>query len=245
MSEKTNKLHLGCGSVYKQGWINIDIDSEVADLKHDLREPLPFEDESIDFIFAEHFIEHLAQADAKKLLLECFRVLKRNGVLRLTTPSLYILLTNYLKGNLSEWGEYWMPPTRAHMINEGMRNWGHQFIYDADELARFLLECGYKKIVFEDWRQSQFDELDKIEHRDYHNELTVEAYKIKSESESEIDMVKLRKSELEWTKRVNDASLIKIKELESNIDGLLTHIRNQESFIKDLQNHIISLQNKE
>ena len=53
------KLHVGCGEIYLEDWINIDIESPKADLIHDLRKPLPFEDDSIDFIYNEHFIEHL------------------------------------------------------------------------------------------------------------------------------------------------------------------------------------------
>lgn len=214
MSENQIKLHLGCGNVYKDGWINFDIDSEVADLVQDLRDPLPYADETVDFIFAEHFIEHLTQADAKKLLQECFRVLKREGVLRLTTPSLYILLTNYLKGELNQWAEYWMPPTKAHMINQGMRNWGHEFIYDGDEIARFLIECGFQKIVFENWRESQHEALKGIEHRNYHYEIMVEATKANDDSdETLIIMDKLRSSELEWAKSLNDNLLLENKEL--------------------------------
>ena len=50
------KLNLGCGQAYLSGWINIDIDSDKADLKHDLRNGLPYEDNTADYIFNEHFI---------------------------------------------------------------------------------------------------------------------------------------------------------------------------------------------
>lgn len=218
MSENQIKLHLGCGNVYKDGWINVDIDSEVADLVQDLRDPLPYANDSFDFIFAEHFIEHLTQVDAKNLLQECYRVLKRGGVLRLTTPSLYILLTNYLKGDLNHWAEYWLPPTKAHMINEGMRNWGHEFVYDGDEIARFLIECGFKYIVFENWRESQHEALKGIEHRNYHNEIIVEATKTNDGlNETLINMDKLRTSELEWAKSLNDNLLQENKELANSL----------------------------
>ena len=50
----------------------------------DARKKLPFADNSIDFIYSSHFIEHLSKAEAEKLLWECLRVLKRKGVRRTT-----------------------------------------------------------------------------------------------------------------------------------------------------------------
>jgi hypothetical protein len=37
------RIHFGCGSTIKTDWINVDLDPH-ADVKLDLREPLPFED---------------------------------------------------------------------------------------------------------------------------------------------------------------------------------------------------------
>lgn len=253
------KLHLGCGSVYLDGWVNIDLDSDVADIQHDLRNPLPFDDGSVDYIFAEHFIEHLTQAEAKVLLAECHRVLKDNGTIRLTTPSLYVLLTNYLKGDLNEWQEYWMPPTKAHMVNEGMRSWGHCFVYDADELVRFLNECNFNKLKFEGWRESDIEAFVGIENRNFHKELIIEA--TKTDIATQTDFLKVREAELLWTRTINDSYLEKIKELElyncslsasinenesiqdKYVKDLLNHINNQDSFIRELKRHIASLKN--
>jgi predicted SAM-dependent methyltransferase len=52
----------------------------------DVRRGLPFKD--VRFIFAEHFVEHLDLNDAMYLFLECRRVLRDDGVLRLSTPNL-------------------------------------------------------------------------------------------------------------------------------------------------------------
>lgn len=47
---------------------------------------LPLEDNSIDFIFSEHFFEHLFFDEAAALFKECYRVLKPNGVIRVVVP---------------------------------------------------------------------------------------------------------------------------------------------------------------
>jgi hypothetical protein len=51
-------MHLGCGNRIKDGWVNIDL-NPAADLTLDLRERLPFPDDSFSIIYSEHFLEHL------------------------------------------------------------------------------------------------------------------------------------------------------------------------------------------
>lgn len=174
MNDSLVKLNLACGSNYLDGWVNIDIDSDVADLELDLTQPLPYADGSVCYIYAEHFIEHIDQPSALSFLRECKRVMANNGVLRLSTPSLYFLIVNYMEYNISTWGDLWMPATRAHMVNEGMRSWGHQFVYDSDELTRLAFEAGFNKIHFETWQSSEHDCLKGIETRGFHDELIVE-----------------------------------------------------------------------
>ena len=47
---------------------------------------LPFENDSIDFIYSEHFFEHLFFDEALSLMQECYRILKPNGVIRTCVP---------------------------------------------------------------------------------------------------------------------------------------------------------------
>lgn len=47
---------------------------------------LPFQDESFDYIFSEHFLHHLFFDEALALLRECHRVLASDGVLRTVVP---------------------------------------------------------------------------------------------------------------------------------------------------------------
>ena len=53
------KLNIGCGVQHIPGWINIDIAGDNCDLKHDVRKPLPYANDSISFAYSEHMIEHL------------------------------------------------------------------------------------------------------------------------------------------------------------------------------------------
>lgn len=47
---------------------------------------LPFKNNSIDYIFSEHFFEHLFLDEALSLFKECHRVLKPKGVIRTCVP---------------------------------------------------------------------------------------------------------------------------------------------------------------
>lgn len=79
------KLHLGCGKDYKQGFVNLDINKNLkADVYSDLEKPLPFEDNSFDFVLADRVLEHLNTPLA--LIEEIWRVLKPKGVFTFECP---------------------------------------------------------------------------------------------------------------------------------------------------------------
>ena len=62
----------------------------------DLNGGIPFGDETFDVVYHSHFIEHLDRKQALPFLQECYRVLKRRGIVRVVTPDLEIAATNYL-----------------------------------------------------------------------------------------------------------------------------------------------------
>lgn len=80
-----NKLNLGCGEDLKKGFINLDYFYKGADVRHDLNVfPYPFKNEYFDYILASHVLEHLEKPI--KVIDECFRILKFNGVLDIYVP---------------------------------------------------------------------------------------------------------------------------------------------------------------
>jgi SAM-dependent methyltransferase len=85
MSEPV-KLHLGCGQVYKPGWVNCDLNRDVrADVYFDLDAfPWPFRDDFADEILLDQVMEHLA--DTLKVMTEIHRVLKPGGIVRIQVP---------------------------------------------------------------------------------------------------------------------------------------------------------------
>jgi predicted SAM-dependent methyltransferase len=171
-------LHLGCGSHILAGWANIDYDGSRDVVKWDVTWPLPVKSGVIKFVYCEHLIEHITRDQAKALMTECCRVLSRDGVLRISTPNLQALAEKYLTGEIEEWRDVgWTPSTPCKMMNEGMRLWGHQFMYDATELKTLMTECGFRRMVDAPWRQSDHVELKGLECRPFHEEIIIEATK--------------------------------------------------------------------
>jgi len=81
-------LNLGAGRNQRTDSVNVDVTvypgiDEVVDLT---KFPWPWADESIDGIHASHILEHMPYEMEIKFILECHRILKPGGFLRLLLP---------------------------------------------------------------------------------------------------------------------------------------------------------------
>jgi ubiquinone/menaquinone biosynthesis C-methylase UbiE len=136
------KLHLGCGDMILQGYINCDLYNPRADVKCDALH-LPFEDESVDEIYSAHLFEHFDFYEAFKLLEEWKRVLKTGAKLIIETPDLeancraLVNLPEERRCHLYDqfYGKPWIP---------GL---GHKFLYTEGQLRITLQWMGFKDIV--------------------------------------------------------------------------------------------------
>jgi predicted SAM-dependent methyltransferase len=163
-----SRLHIGCGTVRLNGWINADIDPR-ADLILDIGMPLPFRSGRFDRIYSEHVLEHLKPDVAARFLREARRILAPSGVLRIAMPDLGRVVSGYDAGwrefDWVSWPEYEFLETRAQMINVSFRWWGHKWLYDAEELEASLRRAGFSEIRFEVNGRSQHQDLRGLETR--------------------------------------------------------------------------------
>jgi len=82
------RVNLGCGYRKKQGFINIDNREVVKpDLCVDVTEGLPFDDETVDEVVAQDFLEHIPIGKTVFVIEEIYRVLKKGGIFISLTPS--------------------------------------------------------------------------------------------------------------------------------------------------------------
>lgn len=156
---RETRLHIGCGQQSIPGWINIDNQGlPGVDQVLDARQGLPFGD--VAAIYAEHFLEHLGFEDGLAFLAECRRVLRADGILRLSTPNLdWVLTTHYRWQNITD------EDNREDCIrlNRAFHGWGHQFLYNRPTLASALRAAGFANVAFRGYGESEVPELSGLE----------------------------------------------------------------------------------
>lgn len=144
-------INLGCGPSVLEGWVNVDISRGPGiDVVWDLSHGLPFPDESCALIFSEHVIEHLSREDAENFVRECYRVLQKGGVVRISTPDAGRYLRSYAgDGEFLRHSSFTQAiETPLDRINQMMREDGqHLWVYDNASLLLLLRRAGFSRCV--------------------------------------------------------------------------------------------------
>jgi predicted SAM-dependent methyltransferase len=163
------KLHIGCGPKLKKAWINIDLAPQ-ADITLDVREPLPFLENSCSIIYSEHFLEHLDYpGHVNAFLRECYRVLEPGGLFSVGVPDTEWPIAEY-SGQKSEgyfriaketWHPEWCQTEMEHINYHFRQGDEHRFAYDFNTLAQALGRAGFQQI-----QRRDFDpELDSVDRK--------------------------------------------------------------------------------
>jgi len=93
-------LNLACGDFYlaSPDWTNLDwYPHSKSVTKANLLRPLPYQNDSFDVIYTSHFIEHIPKAQVFDFFLECHRVLKPEGIIRIVVPDFENIAREYIK----------------------------------------------------------------------------------------------------------------------------------------------------
>lgn len=178
---ENRKLNIGCGNTCFDGWFNIDLTSEKANMKLDVRKSLPFN--NISLIYCEHFIEHLTKQEAHKFIKDCYRILKPNGVIRIATFDLDTLIDNCHSMN-DKWRESCEVKrlgldgcrTKAEFLNLAFHGWGHQYLYNNEELEILIKIGGFTNYRFCEINESEIEDLRNRESR-FNSTLIIEGVK--------------------------------------------------------------------
>lgn len=114
------KVHLGPGQKgYIAGWLNVDANIFTAkcDVWADLRNKLPFRDDSVDAIYSHHMIEHLPHLQDH--FQQMYRCLKPGGVFRVGGPNADTGMRKYLEGDSAWFGDF---PDKRSSIGGRLEN---------------------------------------------------------------------------------------------------------------------------
>jgi predicted SAM-dependent methyltransferase len=160
--EKKKYLNIGCGSYYsmESTWTNLDFASNNEHVTaHNLLKGIPFSDNSFDFVYHSHVLEHFSKNDGERLIKECYRVLKPGGILRVAIPDLEGIARNYIS---------WLDRGIENPGDEIIRanyNWMLIEMYDqtvrnssGGEMAKYIFQ---EKIINEDFIYERIGEEGK------------------------------------------------------------------------------------
>lgn len=144
------KLHLGCADNKLDGWVNVDsVKAFQPDLVHDLMKPLPFEDLSVNEIFAKDILEHFDKYMRHIVFYDWARVLKIGGKITVEVPNFKKLLFRYFKFGFDNFvdmvfGEN-MIRSDTYSGHYGNHKWG----YSVNTLTNFIRLFGIEPLKME------------------------------------------------------------------------------------------------
>lgn len=170
--EAKRKLHIGASDKPLEGWLNTDIERHAGVAYLDCTQPFPFDSDTFDYAYCEHFIEHLERDQGLACMREVHRCLKPGGVFRLATPDLAQYLGLFAPSlgveqqrYLDQFGALFGlgAVTPCQVLNLAMHSWGHRFLYSREELAQALRRAGFSDIQGSDVGESRHPALRGIE----------------------------------------------------------------------------------
>lgn len=129
-------------------------------LHHDLAYGIPFADNTADFVYSSHFLEHLFKKDAFALLKESYRVLKPGGTIRVCIPDLEYAMRLYKSGEKEKMLEsyFFVEDLESSMAR-------HKYMYDFELLGAKLKEAGFTAITRCRYREGHTPDLAVLDNR--------------------------------------------------------------------------------
>jgi len=146
------KINMGCGwRNFGPDWVHVDggnyghIDSKDVFLKK-------YENDSIDLIYASHFIEYFDHEEVLSLLRRWRETLKPQGILRLAVPDFAVCSKLYLEKKYSI--DQFLGPLYGKMKMCDQIIY-HKTSYDFLSLKILLKKVGMRKIKKYDWEKTE------------------------------------------------------------------------------------------
>lgn len=143
------RLNWGCGASGEPGWINSDQkEGPGIDISCDIRNGLPLESDSIDYIVSIHALPEVPYPELVPTLQELRRVLKPGGVLRLSLPDLDKGIQAYLRNDR----DYFLIPDEevksigGKLIVQLIWYGYSRTLFNYDFIREILLKAGFSQV---------------------------------------------------------------------------------------------------
>ena len=176
-AKKIKALNLGSGPVKSPNQL-FNVDLFGADINFDLTKQFPFKDNSIEFIYTSHFLEHLSFNELNNLLSECYRVLKPDSKISIVVPNARLYINAYVNNDpflsyqdMFEGGKVETGSSLDQINYIAYLGGDHKHMFDIESLLRILNNHGFK-----DSRERDFDSTYDKEGRDFES-IYAEAFK--------------------------------------------------------------------
>jgi predicted SAM-dependent methyltransferase len=178
---EVRRLNWGCGRSPAPGWLNSDRNpGKGVDIVADIRDGLPIDDDSLDYVFSMHALQEVPLADLIPVLRELHRVLRPGGVLRLCLPDAEKGIQAYLAGDR---GYFQVPDEDARSLGgkfvTHMLWYGHsRVLFTRDSIEELLEKAGFDRVVHVSHGETASSHPEIVELDDRPREsLFVEAFK--------------------------------------------------------------------
>jgi predicted SAM-dependent methyltransferase len=135
-------LHIGCGDIDAQGFINIDAKPgpHVHIVTTNLLRLIMIPENTADLIYMSHVLEHVSHREIVATLREMHRILKSSGILRISVPDfdkiIHIYITNNKDVNAIEGP---LMGGQNHPFNY------HYSVFNGARLEKKMLESGFRE----------------------------------------------------------------------------------------------------
>ena len=180
-------LQIGTADNNKPGWLNTDIEPSIGQAYLDASKPFPLPDRSFKYVFSEQVIEHITYEQGLVMLKESYRILVPGGRVRLATPNLDRFIQLFQQSKTPEMEGYitqkllwhkWLqtPDPVCYILNQQLREFGHQFVYTPKLMRTSLEAAGFHNIKQMEADVSDDPGMRNLEERGTSNVRSLNAY---------------------------------------------------------------------
>jgi predicted SAM-dependent methyltransferase len=146
IKEKLIRLDIGSGDFPLEDFVSIDLHKD-ADVVHNIKEPLPYKDGTVDEIYCSHLIEHVWDEEIRDILRDWRRVLKPGGQLTIWTVD-FDKLVQYYNRDKYKRDEKLMRYINWRIFNKNEPGEEHKSVYTKEYLSKILNNLGFKRVKY-------------------------------------------------------------------------------------------------